>query len=625
MRDLIAHLKRWQAEGKRDIALATIVATRGSSLRPAGTRMAITSEGDIAGSISSGCVDSDIIAAMEAFLQSEDVSFERLHFGAAPVEVLGEGYDRHPRLGQETGGERQREAGGERQREAGGERQGETGGEQGGARLACGGELDVIVERWGPVYDQLMAEVEAERPVGFAMSIGDKELGHLVYTGQRDSVSYPYTDTESFDEAAVVAAMREAWPGPYATTKVVTTNKITTEVVTTNKTTTKVVTTNGGAESGEVFIEVIPPPPVLLVFGATDIATSLNQMAQQLGYHVIVSDARRAFLTEARFPHAALRLGWPQDLFTPQDIGPTWAVVVLFHDPKLDGPALTLALRSEAMYVGLLGSRRTQAERRAMLREMGFDDAALARIHGPVGLNIGGKHPAMIALAILSEIVAVRNAMQASSPGLLSNSLGKRRKTSPALRARPYEPPPIHAKKFHKPGTWTTINYAPYDIDAPHLSLARVIYKRAAAIKRVRYTPLIPAPAMPESWQGQGEAIVRWLFSECGPASSQGNTREGLLKGQALAFVHDTTLMVGASSGMQAHPDTDEIFYVVAGEGMLYHRPTDGSPVIARPLRPGDAVLIRGGEYHCVANGAPPEGKPLRLIVIGLESRNIET
>ncbi len=615
MRDLIADLKRWKAAGKRDIALATIVATRGSSLRPAGTRMAITAEGDIAGSISSGCVDSDIIAAMEAFLQHEDVPFRRLHFGAAAadtakasgevIEGLGEISDRHPRLGQETPLRLH--------------------GEQGGTHLACGGELDVIVERWGPAYDHLMAEVEAEQAVGFAMYRGNRGLQHLLYRGQTDSGRKhcsAYVDGQRQKAlrqktlrnglSTVVDKMREVWPGPYATTKVVTTDEVSNEEM-------------------EVFIEVIPPPPVLLIFGATDIATSLTRMAQELDYHVIVSDARRAFLTEARFPDAELRLGWPQDLFTPQDIGPNWAIVVLFHDPKLDGPALNLALRSEAVYVGLLGSRKTQAERRAMLREMGFGDAALARIHGPVGLNIGGKHPAMIAISILSEIVAVRNEGQTSPPGPPSKDLERGRKTASGSQSRPYEPPPIPAKDFHKPGRWTNINYAPYDVvttsDAHQVGTAHVIYKRAAATKRVRYTPLIPAPEMPEPWRGQGEAIVRWLFSECGPRSSQGNTREGLVKDQTLAFVHDTTLMAGASSGMQAHPDTDEILYVITGEGMLYHRPTDGSPVIARPLRPGDAVLIRGGEYHCIANGGTtadtdqPAEKPLRLMVIGL---NIE-
>ena len=220
-------------------------------------------------------------------------------------------------------------------------------------------------------------------------------------------------------------------------------------------------------------------------------------------------------------------------------------------------------------------------------------------------------------------------------PPLPSSPCGKalewREKTPPEAGARPYEPAPIPAEDFHKLGTWSNINYAPYDIDTPHLSTAGVIYKRATHIKRVRYSPLIPASEMSEAWRGQGEAIVRWLFSEYGPPSSLGDTREGLVKDQALVFVHDTSLMPGASSGMQTHPDIDEILYVIAGEGKLYHRPIEGSPVIARPLRPGDAVLIRGRQYHCIANGdttgntKQPGKKPLRLIVIGLESRSMET
>ncbi len=593
MRDLIADLKRWRAAGKHHLALATIVATQGSSLRPAGTRMAITAEGDIAGSISSGCVDSDIIAAMEVFLETENIPFKHLHFGAAPARRLDHETPLSSRGEQEEAPPAPDEVG--------------------RAGLACGGELDVIIERWCPIYDQLMAEIEAERPVGFVMTIHadakpGERLCHWLYTVGANGTTTEVVTTNGATAvlADAMSEIREAWPGP--------------------DTATKVLATDGkSVGQGFVFVEVLPPPPVLLIFGATDIAISLTQMAQHLDYHVIVSDARRAFLTERRFPDAELRLGWPHDLFAPEGIGPNWAVVVLFHDPKLDGPALELALRSQALYVGLLGSRRTQAERRAMLRGMGFGDADLARIHGPVGLNIGGRHPAMIALSILSEVVAVRN-----KAALVADT--------DAPVARPYEPDPVPAEDFHGTGKWATINLAPYDIDAPHLNAAGVVYKRAAHSQRVRYTPLIPALEMPEPWRGRGEAIVRWLFSECSSVApqAQNRLREGLLEDRAFAFVHDTTIMPGASSGMEAHLDMDEILYVVAGEGMLYHRLTDGSPVIARPLRPGDAVLVRGGIYHSIANkaervGSPantnwpggegrPLEEPLRLIVIGLKN-----
>ncbi len=169
----------------------------------------------------------------------------------------------------------------------------------------------------------------------------------------------------------------------------------------------------------------------------------------------------------------------------------------------------------------------------------------------------------------------------------------------------PWEPEPIPAERFHQPDEpWANINRAPYD------EVSGVIFKRAAHIQRVRYTPADPAPEMPPAYQGSGEAVVRWLFSE------QTGTEERLLAGATLAFLHDTTLAPEASTGMQAHPDTDELFYTLSGSGELRHRPTPGSPVIVRPLRPGDAALVRGGEYHSIANRG---AEPLRLLVIGLK------
>ena len=175
---------------------------------------------------------------------------------------------------------------------------------------------------------------------------------------------------------------------------------------------------------------------------------------------------------------------------------------------------------------------------------------------------------------------------------------------------KPWEPEPIPAEVFHQ-DTQTNINRAPYD------QAFGVTYKRAAHIKRVRYTPAEPAPEMPEQWQGNGDTVVHWLFSELS------GTAEHLLEGNTFAFLHDLTLSPGASTGQKANPSLDKIYYVVSGIGRLYHRPTDGSPVIARMLRPGDAALVRGDELHNVANEAT-EGD-LRLIVLGLHSWSGET
>ena len=165
-----------------------------------------------------------------------------------------------------------------------------------------------------------------------------------------------------------------------------------------------------GSGAIEVFLEVFPRRPTLLVFGGVHIATALVRLAKPLGYRTVVADGREAFLTRERFPDAdELLLGWPEEVFQRVGLNPATCVVLLTHDPKFDEPALELALRSDAGYVGAIGSRKTQTHRRERLRALGFSEAAIARLHGPIGLDLGGREPAEIALAILAEISAVRH------------------------------------------------------------------------------------------------------------------------------------------------------------------------------------------------------------------------
>jgi xanthine dehydrogenase accessory factor len=296
--------------------------------------MAITSEGDVAGSVSSGCVDGDVIAEMEAVL-GDGARIRRPFYGISDELAWGAG-------------------------------------------LSCGGAIDVLVERWTELYDVLLEEVDSGRSAAFA-SRTDRPT-HLLHKADGETLG---TLGDSNLDGQVLMDIAEAWPGPHAKKHTY--------------------------PHGEVFIEIIPPPPTLLIFGATDIAIPLSRLALVSGYEVIISDARRTFLREDRFPDVDLRFGWPNDVFTPKDLGVGWAVVVLFHDPKFDIPALKIALESEAFYVGFLGSRKTQAERRETLREAGFTHSQLDRIYGPVGLDIGGKSPSDIALSIMSEVVAVRH------------------------------------------------------------------------------------------------------------------------------------------------------------------------------------------------------------------------
>jgi xanthine dehydrogenase accessory factor len=158
-----------------------------------------------------------------------------------------------------------------------------------------------------------------------------------------------------------------------------------------------------------LFIEVFPVRPRLVVVGAVEVARSLVRGARELGFETVVVDGRAAFATPERFPDVdRLVVGWPDEVAEEIGLGPNDAVAVLTHDVKFDEPAIVEALRRGCRYVGAVGSRKTQADRRQRLREAGVDDAALAQLRGPVGLDLGGRQPPETALAILAEIVAER-------------------------------------------------------------------------------------------------------------------------------------------------------------------------------------------------------------------------
>jgi xanthine dehydrogenase accessory factor len=159
----------------------------------------------------------------------------------------------------------------------------------------------------------------------------------------------------------------------------------------------------------QVFIEAFPAKARLVIVGATEIARSLVGLAGALGYERVVIDARSAFATAERFPDVErLLTDWPEEAFAAIDVGPNDAVAILSHDPKFDEPAILDAFRRGARYVGAVGSRTTQADRRRRLLEAGLTEAQLAELHGPIGLDLGGREPAETALAILAEIVAAR-------------------------------------------------------------------------------------------------------------------------------------------------------------------------------------------------------------------------
>lgn len=163
------------------------------------------------------------------------------------------------------------------------------------------------------------------------------------------------------------------------------------------------------AGDARVFVEFYPPPPLLVVIGAAHIAVPLTRWAQEMGFEVALIDAREWFLTEERFPHVQRRiLAWPDKGMAELTLDAETYLVILSHDPKFERPALKYALDYPLRYIGAIGSRKTHADRLATLRAEGVSEAQLARIHAPIGLDIGAVSPEEIAISILAEMIAAR-------------------------------------------------------------------------------------------------------------------------------------------------------------------------------------------------------------------------
>lgn len=226
--------------------------------------------------------------------------------------------------------------------------------------LACGGTIRVLVEPIGSVLPEpMLAELVAARaqrePVVYEVN---------VETGQRALRRNAHADRLRMDRS-------------------------------------------GFEEDGQTFVAVHNPPLRLVVVGAVHIAQALVPMARIAGYDPIVIDPREAFAAESRFPGETLLTDWPDEAVAEIGLDARTAVVLLTHDPKLDDPALQAALRSDAFYIGALGSTRTHAKRVQRMADMGFTEQEIAQIHGPIGLDIGAAGPAEIAVAILAQMTAV--------------------------------------------------------------------------------------------------------------------------------------------------------------------------------------------------------------------------
>ena len=158
--------------------------------------------------------------------------------------------------------------------------------------------------------------------------------------------------------------------------------------------------------AGQVFIQVFNPPPRMIVVGAVHIAEPLAKMGELAGYGVTVVDPRRAFAAGQKFEGFTVLGDWPDEAMAKLKPNRRTAIVALTHDPKIDDPALLVALKSDAFYIGALGSSKTHAKRRDRMLAAGFSEATFQRIRGPVGLKIGARSPAEIAVSVLAEVIA---------------------------------------------------------------------------------------------------------------------------------------------------------------------------------------------------------------------------
>jgi xanthine dehydrogenase accessory factor len=352
MREVLGELMTGWSQG-RTAGVATVVRTFKSAPRPAGASMLVTADGEVVGSVSGGCVEGAVYE-----LAGEVVA------GGRPVLV----------------------------------RYGVSDDDAFAVGLTCGGILDVFVE---PVSPQTFAELDAvrqdiedSRPVGVATVIEHPDPAwvgrHLVVRphGFDGDVGSGRANRAIGDDAqGLLAAGRNS------------------------------ILTYGpdGERRGEgmrVFFNSYAPRPRMLVFGAIDFAAALTRLAAFLGYRVTVCDARALFATPARFPDADdVIVSWPHrylaEQFAAGLVDPRTVICVLTHDPKFDVPLLEVALRSGPVaYIGAMGSRRTHTDRLERLREAGLADQELARLHSPIGLDLGSRTPEETAVSIAAEIIA---------------------------------------------------------------------------------------------------------------------------------------------------------------------------------------------------------------------------
>ena len=349
MRDIWEELKQWERGGE-PFALARVVETWGSAPRGVGSTMLVGADRRVSGSVSGGCIEAAVIE--EAARVLETGAAKQLTYGVDDETAWSVG-------------------------------------------LSCGGQVSVLVEKhlafsddagtqsaWEALRNRIVGSEPAvllTRLRSPSIAAGPHDSPHLLVCPDGEVAG----DWGAATEMAIVAAHR-AYEARLS------------EVV--------------QIEGEDVFVQVFPRRDQLIIIGAGHIAIPLVQFARQLELDTVVIDPRQVFATLERFPLPPTKLlaTWPREVLPDWDLNEDTYAVLLTHDPKIDDQALHFFLKAPVAYIGALGGRASHAKRCERLRHAGFDEAAISRIKGPVGLDIGADTPAEIALSIAAEVVAVK-------------------------------------------------------------------------------------------------------------------------------------------------------------------------------------------------------------------------
>lgn len=384
MREIVESVNRWFDEGC-EVALACVVRTWGSSPRPAGSLMAISSDGRIAGSVSGGCIEGAVVQSALAAMEGGSWSVEQFHADTARAQEVG---------------------------------------------LSCGGNVDVAVMPYDPALARLeRALLSADRTYVRLISLpdgGDAGTGAVGATKPLLVVpAAPACDQDTRGLRLVPVPGEEAWSVAIEANAVGAAGEIgvlkaASEALAASAERDTGLLACGGAS---YFFQRVKGRPTVVCVGGTHVAVHLAALARVLGYRTVVVDPRGIFAGAERFEGVdELVRAWPQAYFAEHPLHEGCAVCALTHDPKIDVPAVAAALDSDAFYIGSLGRITTQKARCDALRDLGYAEGEISRVFGPIGLDLAGREPAEIALAIIAEITAVRHRANFESSTMLESA-----------------------------------------------------------------------------------------------------------------------------------------------------------------------------------------------------------